>query len=48
MVDNTKKFMTRYQSLSTQIVSIVDELEKAKVQLINDVKMLDQFYEKKP
>jgi uncharacterized protein YaaN involved in tellurite resistance len=46
ITDNAKKFMTRYQSLSTQIVSIVDELEKAKVQLINDVRMLDQFYEK--
>lgn len=46
MVDNAKKFMTRYQCLSTQIVSIVDELEKAKVQLINDFRTLDQFYEK--
>jgi len=46
IADNAKNFMTRYQSLSTQILAVVDELEKAKVKLVNDVKMLEQFYEK--
>ena len=38
--------MTKYESISTQIVRIIDELEQVKVQLLKDVTMLDRLYEK--
>jgi len=46
MVDTAERFMTKYQSVSVNITKLVDELENARVQLLNDVKMLDRFYAK--
>jgi len=46
MVDSAKRFMTRYQSVSTQVVKIVDELDRVKGQIMRDVDTLDGFYKK--
>ncbi len=46
MVDSARRFMTRYQSVSTQIVKIVEELERARTGLLKDVEMLEGLYEK--
>ena len=40
------KLMTRYEKLSTQIDSIVDSLDKAKMDLLRDITLLDKLYEK--
>lgn len=40
------KFMSRYEKLSTQIDRTVSELEKARMQLIRDITMLDNLYAK--
>ncbi len=40
------KFMTRYEKLSTQIDRTVQELEKARMQLIKDITLLDTLYQK--
>ncbi len=45
LFDGARRFASRYQSVSTQIIKISEELEKAKTQLLNDVSMLDNFYE---
>lgn len=44
--NRVRKFVARYQKLSTEIDSIVDELDKAKTQLTRDVVLLDNLYEK--
>jgi uncharacterized protein YaaN involved in tellurite resistance len=46
LLDNAKKFMAGYRDVSVQIVKIVEELERAKAQLLRDVATLDQLYEK--
>jgi uncharacterized protein YaaN involved in tellurite resistance len=46
LVDSAKRFSIKYQSLSTQIVTFIDELEEAKARLMKDVDMLDNFYER--
>ncbi|MBC8413427.1 toxic anion resistance protein [bacterium] len=46
LIDSSKKFMDKYQSLSVQIVSIIESLEKARTELIRDVEILGQFYDK--
>lgn len=40
------KFMTRYEKLSTQIDRTVQELEKARMQLLKDIALLDTMYAK--
>lgn len=46
MVNNTQKFAARYQKLSSEIEKIVDELDKAKMQLLKDITLLDYLFEK--
>ncbi len=42
----TSKFIARYDKLSVQIEKIIDQLEKAKLQLIRDITTLDTMYVK--
>lgn len=44
--ESARKFMARYQDVSTQIVKIVDQLEKARTRLLKDVDTLESFYER--
>ncbi len=46
LVDEAKKFAARYQKVSVEIERIVDELTKARMQLLKDITMLDSLYEK--
>ncbi len=41
-----EKFKSRYQKLSTQIEGIVDNLDRAKMQLLKDITMLDSLFDK--
>lgn len=45
-VNSVKRFINRYEKVSTQIERIVDELDKAKMQLLKDITMLDTLYQK--
>ncbi len=40
------KFLQRYESLSTQLDKVVRELEQARMNLLRDIAMLDEFYQK--
>jgi len=42
----TQKFISRYDKISVQIEKIVDQLDRAKLQLIRDITTLDTMYEK--
>lgn len=46
LINNTQKFAARYQKLSSEIEKIVDELDKAKMQLLKDITLLDYLFEK--
>ncbi|MCX7677967.1 MAG: toxic anion resistance protein [Spirochaetes bacterium] len=46
LMDKFKRFAARYEKLSVQIEKIVDELAKARMQLLKDVTMFDTLYEK--
>lgn len=46
LVNNTQKFAARYQKLSNEIEKIVDELDKAKMQLLKDITLLDYLFDK--
>ncbi|HPB81115.1 MAG TPA: toxic anion resistance protein [Spirochaetota bacterium] len=46
IVDSAKKFAARFQKLSTEIENIIDELTKARMQLLKDVTLFDNLYEK--
>lgn len=46
MVDDTKKFATRYQTLSSEIERIINELEKARLNMLEDIHLLDDLYVK--
>lgn len=46
IVDSAKKFAARFQKLSTEIENIVDELTKARMQLLKDVTLFDNLYQK--
>ncbi len=46
LVSNTQKFAARYQKVSTEIEKIVDELDKAKMQLLKDITLLDYLFDK--
>lgn len=40
------RFMEKYEKLSVQIEHIINELEKSKMQLLKDITLLDQMYDK--
>ena len=42
----TNKFIARYDKISVQIEKIIDQLDRAKLQLIRDITSLDTMYEK--
>ncbi len=46
LVDRAKRFAARYEKVSVEIENIVDELTKARMQLLRDVTMFDNLYEK--
>ncbi|NLG88013.1 MAG: toxic anion resistance protein [Clostridiaceae bacterium] len=41
-----RKFVVQYDKLSVQIDKIINELEKARMQLLKDITLLDSLYEK--
>ncbi len=43
--DEAKAFLARYEKLSVQVDSILDELDKARMALLKDVTMLDKLYQ---
>ena len=46
IVEGMKKFVARYDKVSEQIEKIVDELTKARMQLLKDITMFDGLYGK--
>ena len=46
MMDKAKRFIARYDKLSVQIEKIIEELEKARMNLLKDITLLDNLYEK--
>ncbi|MCU0847723.1 MAG: toxic anion resistance protein [Spirochaetes bacterium] len=46
LVDSAKKFVASYEKMSVHIERIVDELTKARMQLLKDISMFDTMYEK--
>ena len=44
--NSAKKFLARYEKLSVEIDKIVNELDKAQMNLMRDIKMFDTLYEK--
>lgn len=46
LISSVKKFMGRYEKVSTQIEKIAGELEKSRMELIKDITMLDTLYDK--
>jgi len=45
-VDSVKKFIARYEKLSVQIEKIISELDKARMDLLRDITMLDGLFQK--
>ena len=45
-VSSTKKFIARYEKVSVQIEKIIDELHKARTNLLRDIQLLDGLYNK--
>ncbi len=46
MISASRKFVAKYQKLSVEIERIIEELDKAKMQLLMDITMLDNLYQK--
>lgn len=46
LVDAVKAFIARYEKLSVSLEKIIGELEKARIQLLKDITLLDSMYEK--
>ncbi|MCP4137471.1 MAG: toxic anion resistance protein [bacterium] len=46
LFDKVRRFIAQYESIATHIEEIVEELTKARMQLLKDVAMLDNLYEK--
>jgi uncharacterized protein YaaN involved in tellurite resistance len=46
LVNSFKRFIARYEKLSVQIEKIVDELDKARMQMLRDITLMDTMYGK--
>ena len=46
LVNSFKKFIIRYEKLSVQIEKIIDDLDKARMQMLRDLTLLDSMYAK--
>lgn len=46
LVSSFRRFIARYEKLSVQIEKIVDELDKARMQMLRDVTLMDTMYGK--
>lgn len=46
IVNKVQKFITRYEKLSVQIEKIILELDRARMQLLRDITMLDGLFQK--
>lgn len=46
LVDSVHRFVARYEKLSSEIEKIVDELDKARMQLLKDIGVLDRLFDK--
>ncbi|MEI6681534.1 MAG: toxic anion resistance protein [Bacteroidota bacterium] len=46
LVNSFRKFIIRYEKLSVQIEKIIDELDKARMQMLRDLTLLDSMYGK--
>jgi uncharacterized protein YaaN involved in tellurite resistance len=46
LVSAARRFIQRYERLSVQIERIINELDKARLQLLRDITLLDKLYEK--
>ncbi|PKL41099.1 MAG: toxic anion resistance protein [Spirochaetae bacterium HGW-Spirochaetae-1] len=46
LIDEVKKFVAQYNKISVEIERITDELTKARMQLLKDITLLDNLYEK--
>jgi uncharacterized protein YaaN involved in tellurite resistance len=46
LVHSAKKFIASYEKMSAQIEKIIDELTKARMQLLKDITMFDSLFEK--
>ena len=46
LVNSFKRFIIRYEKLSVQIEKIVDQLDKARMQMLRDLTLLDNMYVK--
>ncbi len=46
LVNSFRKFIIRYEKLSIQIEKIIDELDKARMQMFRDITLLDTMYGK--
>lgn len=46
LMDSVRKFIARYEKLSVQIEKIVSDLDKARMNLLRDITMLDGLFQK--
>jgi len=46
IVDKVKRFIAQYEKLSVHLEKIIEELEKARMNLMRDITMLDNLYQK--
>ncbi|HTY57804.1 MAG TPA: toxic anion resistance protein [Bacteroidota bacterium] len=46
LVDAARRFVQRYEKLSVQIERITNDLDRARVQMLKDIAMLDKLFEK--
>lgn len=46
LINSVQRFIARYQKLSVEIETIIDALDKAKMQLLKDITLLDALYDK--
>ncbi len=46
IIDSAKKFIARYEKMSVHIEKIIDELTKARMNLLKDITLFDNLYEK--
>ena len=46
LVNSAKKFVAQYQTIEHHIEEIIDEMNKARMQLLKDITLLDALYEK--